>query len=90
MRNSRRTHAALGANESDVAAQRLRFGIDEDRGDRSQEIGHIDRRDEIFGNAVADEIAIKCYVVVSADDDDTRGGIANLRQGREIVQQRGG
>ena len=90
MRDGGRAYAALGANEGDVAAQRLRFRIDEDRGDRSQEIGHIDRGDEIFGNAVADEIAIKRDVVVSADNDDTRGGITNFRQGREIVQQRGG
>ncbi len=88
MCDRRGPHPTFGADEGDVAAKRLRFGVDEDRGDRSQKIGHVDRGDQIFGNTVADEVAIQCYVIVAADNDDTGGGIANLRERSKVIQQR--
>ena len=76
MGDGRGADAALGADEGDGAADRLGFRIDEDRRDNADDIGHRDRRDDIFGNAGADQLAIEPDIVVVADDHDLDGRIA--------------
>ena len=53
----------------------------------ADDVGHRDRRDHIFGNAVADQLAIEPDVVVVADDDDLGAGIAIFGELAERFQQ---
>ena len=46
-----------------------------------------DRRDDVFGNAVADQFAVERDIVVVADDDDLGAGIADLGELRSVGEQ---
>ena len=80
MRDGRGADAALGADHSDDAAERLGIGRREQAADRAHDVERGDRRDQIFADAAAHQLAIEQHVVDAADDDDAGAGVADLGQ----------
>ena len=62
-------------------------GIVIEVGDALHQRHRIDRRDEIFGNAPLQQLAIEMHIVMAPDDDDLRPGIAAFRETIEFRNQ---
>ena len=68
---------------------RLRVGRrDIELRQRAQHVERAERRDQIFADAAADQVAIELDVVDMADDDDLGAGVAAFRQRIEMADQR--
>lgn len=80
MGDGRGADAALGTDKGDRPSDRIGFGIGEQTRNRAHQICKRDRRDHVFGDARADQLAVKGNVVVMADDDDAAGRIADIGQ----------
>ena len=84
MGDERRADAALAADEGDGAAERLGRALDEELADGADDTDGVDRRDQIFADAAADEVAIELDVVDVADDDHLGADIANVGKAVEL------
>ena len=87
VRDGRGAHAALDARDRHRLARERRFRIGEQRRDRADHLHRIDRRNEVFRNAAAHQLAIEPDVVGLAQHDDLDVLVAVLGQRIEIGQQ---
>ena len=78
--------AALGADHRQDLADRLGVRGVEQRADRAHHVDGGDRRDQVVADAAPDQLAIEQHVVVAADDDDPRAGVADIGQRVEPVE----
>ena len=89
MRDGGGADAALGADHGDDTADRLGVGRRKQAAHRAHHLQGADRRDQIIAHAAPHQLAIERDVVHPADDDDPRGGIANLGElieaGEDVV-----
>ena len=84
VRDHRRADAALAADEGDRAAERVGAAVDIEIGRSLRISASVDRRDQIFADAAADEFAIEVDVVDMADDDDLGAGVADFGEAVEL------
>ena len=87
MRDGRGADAAFRADHGKHTPERFRAGRREQSRNRAHEIDGRKRRDEIITDAAAHELAIENDVVVPADDNDLRAGVANLGKTVEARDQ---
>ena len=79
---------AFGADHRDDAAERISAGNGIELGNRPDEIENPEWCDEIFADAARHQIAIENNVVDASRDDDLGPGIAEFRQGIEMLDER--
>ena len=78
--------AALGADEGDDLADRIGLRVGVDVRDALDDLHHLDRRDDIFAHAAAQQLAVEHDVVDMADDDHLGAGIAAFGKPVELAQ----
>ena len=88
MGDRRGADPAFGADHRDDAAERISAGNGIELRNRPDEIENPKWCDEIFTYAACHQIAIENNVVDASYDDDLGPGIAELRQGIEILDER--
>ncbi|MCY1291886.1 hypothetical protein D9M70_410900 [compost metagenome] len=86
VRDHRRTATALCTDEGDASAQGLGIRVDEDRRNGGENVRHRHRCDHVFGNAVADELAIEPDIIVFADENHLGARVADLCKRRKLGQ----
>ena len=84
-----RADATLGADHRDDAADRLGVGRRIQPADRAHDLQHVDRRNQIIADAAPHQLAVERDVIHTADDDDTRAGVAIIGElietGEDVV-----
>ena len=78
--------ATLGADEGNDAAKRRGLRILVQIGDRLDHLHLVQRRHEIFADALPDEFAVEDHIIQVADDDDLGVGLADLGQFAKLSQ----
>ncbi len=85
----RGTDATLGADHRDHAPDRLGLGHREQAADGANHVDGCDRRNDIFADAAAHQLAVKRDIVHPADHDDAGAGITDTGQlveaGEDVV-----
>src|SRR5207253_582792 len=84
--DGRSADAALGADDRDDAPDRLGIRRREQPAYRAHHVEGADRRDEIIADAPTRELAVEQNVVVAADHDHPRTGIAYLSERIEAAE----
>ena len=87
MRQRRGAHAAARADEGDDAADGRGIGIEIEAGNHFDQMQRMNRRDQIFADAAAHQLAIELHVVDAADDEDLGGGIADFGQAVDFLER---
>ena len=82
------TCATARAREHHHAANRRRFGIHIEIGDRLDDMERCQRGDQIFGNATLGEFAVELHVIHAANHDHFRGLVAHIGELFELAQHR--
>ena len=78
--------AALGADDRDDPPDRLGVGRRKQPADRAHHVERADRRDQVVAHTAARELAIEQNVVVAADHDHPRTGVAHLGERIEAAE----
>ena len=78
VRDGRGADAALGADDRDGAADRLGVGRENSPQIARTTSMRADRRDQVFADAAAHQLAVEHDVVDVADHDDVGAGVADL------------
>ena len=78
----------LAPTKAKMRPSGLRLGIAIEPGDRFDDLQLVQRRHQIFADALAHQLAIENDVVEMADDDDLGGGVADLGQLIELASIR--
>src|SRR6185295_13217455 len=87
--NGRSTDTSARTSKYADATDRSRFGAGIEVGNRLDDLQRIERRDEIFRDAAARQLAIELHVIGTADDDDLCGLVTNIGQLLELVDHGG-
>ncbi len=88
VRDGRCADAALGADDRDGAADRLRARRVKQVRDRLDDVQGVDGRDQVVAHAAAREFAVEQHVVDVADDEHLRARVADLGQAVEVGEER--